>query len=66
MAGNNRGKLKEEFQGIHRNFDWITKHCQESLILIKDKHAGLKTAIEALHKGCELLDKAAQDIYWKI
>ncbi|GAI77765.1 unnamed protein product, partial [marine sediment metagenome] len=35
MAGNTRGKLKEHFEGIHRNFDWVLYHCQESLKLIK-------------------------------
>lgn len=31
MAGNTRGKLKENFEGIHRNFDWSMKHINKSL-----------------------------------
>ncbi len=34
MAGNTRGKLKENFEGVHRNFDWCTKHLSASLELI--------------------------------
>lgn len=34
MAGNTRGKLKEEFRGVHTNFDWCLKHINKSLDLI--------------------------------
>lgn len=34
MAGNTRGKLKEHFEGIHRNFDWQIVHIEKSLNLI--------------------------------
>lgn len=34
MAGNTRGKLKENFEGVHRNFDWCMKHINNSLELI--------------------------------
>lgn len=34
MAGNTRGKLKEHFEGIHRNFDWGAVHINKSLSLI--------------------------------
>lgn len=34
MAGNTRGKLKENFEGVHRNFDWCMKHINASLELI--------------------------------
>ena len=34
MAGNTRGKLKENFEGVHRNFDWCMKHINKSLDLI--------------------------------
>lgn len=35
MAGNARGKLKEHFEGIHRNFDWCFHHINLSLQLIE-------------------------------
>lgn len=34
MAGNTRGKLKEHFEGIHKNLDWSLNHIQKSLALI--------------------------------
>jgi len=37
MAGNTRGKLKEHFEGIHRNFDWVLRHVEISLALIAEK-----------------------------
>lgn len=66
MAGNTRGKLKEHFEGIHRNFDWIVYHITESLTLIKEKHPQLSKGIEALGKGVKALDDLAQKIYGKI
>lgn len=66
MAGNTRGKLKEHFEGIHKDFDWATFHCGKALGLIGEKHAHLTEAVKALAKGIEILDKAAQDIYSKL
>lgn len=66
MAGNTRGKLKEEFEGIHRNFDWIIYHCQKALVLIKEHNPKLSTAVTALAKGVKTLDDLAQKIYGKI
>ncbi|GAJ17331.1 unnamed protein product, partial [marine sediment metagenome] len=48
MAGNTRGKLKEHFEGMHRNFDWILYHCQKSLELIKDKNPALTKAVKSI------------------
>ena len=66
MAGNTRGKLKEHFEGIHRNFDWILYHVIESLKLVGDKHNHLAKGIKALGAAVEQLDKLAQSIYKKI
>jgi len=66
MAGNTRGKLKEHFEGIHRNFDWIIYHIVEALKLIKEKHMFLSKGITALGKAVEQLDKLAQNIYSKL
>lgn len=35
MSGNTRGKLKEHFEGIHKNLDWCVHHCNISLELIQ-------------------------------
>lgn len=34
MSGNTRGKLKEKFEGIHKNLNWCVVHCGNSLELI--------------------------------
>jgi len=35
MAGNTRGKLKEHFEGVHRNIDWALHHIGKSATLIE-------------------------------
>jgi len=66
MAGNTRGKLKEQFEGVHRNNEWIKKHLTISLVLIKEHKPKLSDAIVALAKGYDTLDKLAQGIYGKL
>ncbi|MBA7618118.1 hypothetical protein ES703_25439 [subsurface metagenome] len=66
MAGNTRGKLKEHFEGIHRNFDWCIYHVNESLKLIQEKHPHLSEGIKALGKAIQKLDDLAQSIYGRL
>lgn len=66
MASNTRGRLKERFEGIHKNFDWVLEHCTQSLTLIADKSPNMSKAITALGKGVKTLDDLAQDIYSKL
>jgi hypothetical protein len=66
MASNTRGRIKERFEGIHRNLDWVTEHCQQCLTLIADKNPKLTKAITALGEGVKTLDDLAKDIYSKI
>ena len=66
MAGNTRGRLKERFEGIHRNFDWSLQHCEAALELIKQHKPNLSEAIKALAKSIGELDKLAMDIYGKL
>ena len=35
MSGNTRGKLKEHFEGVHRNIDWALHHIAKSATLIE-------------------------------
>ena len=37
MAGNARGKLKEHFEGVHKNFDWILHHVAISATIIENR-----------------------------
>lgn len=66
MAGNTRGKLKECFEGVHRNNEWIKKHLTQSLLLIKDHKPKLSTGIRGLADAYNTLDNLAQDIYGKL
>ncbi|MBA7522244.1 hypothetical protein ES705_14362 [subsurface metagenome] len=66
MASNTRGRIKERFEGIHKNLDWVKEHCAQCLILIADKNPKMKEAVEALSKGTETLDDLAGGIYNKI
>ena len=66
MASNKRGKIKEHFEGIHRNFDWITYHCQKVLDLVQDMNPPLSESVKALDKGAKTLDGLMQDLYGKL
>lgn len=66
MAGNTRGKLKEHFEGIHRNFDWILYHCEKSLDLIQDKNPSLTGAVKSLAEGVKTLDEITMELYSKL
>jgi len=66
MAGNTRGKLKEHAEGIHKNFDWITYHCQKMLALIQDMNPNLTDGVKAIDEGCKIMDKGVQEIYSKL
>jgi len=66
MAGNTRGKLKEHFEGIHRNFGWVQDHCEKSLALIGDMKPNLSEAVGLLAKSIKELDKHVQTLYSKL
>ena len=63
MASNTRGRIKERFEGIHKNFDWVQEHCAQCLILVADKNPPMKEAVESLAVGAKTLDELAQSIY---
>lgn len=77
MAGNTRGKLKEHFEGIHRNFDWSMHHINTSLALvavnIKETQASQGLAVDdetvanlaekhPLYKGIKALGEGIQTL----
>lgn len=66
MAGNTRGKLKEKFEGVHRNFEWSKHHLEEALILIKEHNPKLSESIAGLAEGIKTLDELAMNIYARI
>jgi len=63
MASNTRGRIKERFEGIHKNFDWVQEHCSQCLSLIADKNPAMTKAVKALGDGTKALDELAQNIY---
>lgn len=66
MAGNTRGKLKEQFEGVHNNFTWAVIHIERASALIKEHNPKLSKAVKSLAIGIETLDELAQDIYSKL
>jgi len=66
MAGNTRGKLKEQFEGIHNNFNWILTHIERALILIAEHKPELSKGIETMAEEIKTLDDLAQGIYSKL
>ncbi|GAI59335.1 unnamed protein product [marine sediment metagenome] len=66
MAYNTRGRIKERFEGIHKNFEWIKVHCAECLKLIADKNPSMSEGVKSLGEGAKMLDDIAQDIYSKV
>jgi len=66
MAGNTRGKLKEQLEGIHTNYDWVIKHIDQSLLLIREYKPELAKALKSLAKVTKELDNLLQDIYAKV
>ncbi|MBA7585310.1 hypothetical protein ES708_27285 [subsurface metagenome] len=63
MAYNTRGRIKERFEGIHKDFEWVQVHCAECLNLIADKNPAMTKAVNALAAGTKTLDELAQQIY---
>jgi len=63
MAGNTRGKLKEHFEGIHRNYDWVDDHCNKVVVLIAGRKPKLTEAIQALQTETKALDNLVQGLY---
>ena len=66
MAHNTRGRLKECFEGIHRNNEWIKQYCERALLMLDEHNPKLKGAVRSLAKATEALDKLAQDVYGKL
>lgn len=66
MASNTRGKLKEQFEGIHNNFTWCITHMERALRLIKEHKPELTDGILAMYEETKTLDKLAQGIYSKL
>lgn len=63
MSGNARGKLKEEFEGIHRNLDWVRIHSQKAKAILGETHPEIHAMLDALIAEMNVLDDGAAKIY---
>lgn len=63
MAGNARGKLKEEMEGIHKNLDWVSVHAQKAKMILGDAHPELHQMFDNIILATSTLDQIAADIY---
>ena len=66
MAGNTRGKLKEQFEGVHNNNNWAIDHCTRALALIANHKPELSESISSLGEAYKSLDDLAQNIYSRL
>lgn len=66
MAGNTRGRLKEKFEGVHRNFEWSKKHLAEALELIQHHNPKLTEGVKALAESIATLDELAMKLYSRL
>jgi len=66
MASNTRGRIKERFEGIHKNLEWVKEHCAQCLKLISNKNPKMAEAVKSLGEGVKTLDDIAQDIYSRV
>jgi len=63
MAGNTRGKLKENLEGVHKNCEWIKHHIEKSLAVLPDGYEQLTESFAALGEINKQLDEFAMALY---
>ncbi len=63
MAGNARGKLKEQLEGIHSNLEWVKVHCEKSKAILGDTHPELHEMFDNISTAMQTMDDIACGIY---
>lgn len=63
MAGNTRGKIKEQLEGIHRDFDWTQRHIAVTLELVQDKNPAVTESMKSLNEAVVTLDELVMGVY---
>jgi len=66
MAGNARGKLKEQVEGLHNNFDAARFHCEKAILILEESHPELQEMFRAIAKEMSTLDAMAADIFSRL
>ena len=63
MAGNARGKIKEELEGMHKNLDWLNVHIQKIKALLGDTHPEIHACMDSLMSEFTTIDEQLMHIY---
>jgi len=66
MASGTRGRLKEHMVGVHKDCDWIQKHCVDCVKLLGDDYKEHRESFESLHAIAVTLDDFALSLYSKL
>ena len=66
MAGGTRGKLKEQVEGLHSNFDWARVHATQAKALLNGTHPELSEMFDNVIAAMETMDAIASEIYSKL
>lgn len=63
MASGTRGKLKEHMIGVHKDCEWIHKHCVDCVKLLGDRYEKHRKGFESLDALSAMLDELAASLY---
>ena len=66
MAGNARGKLKEQVEGLHNNFDAAKYHCGKAKAILGETHPELHTMFDMIAAEMDGMDEIAKDIFSRL
>lgn len=66
MAGNARGQLKEQLEGIARNLIWVGVHCDKGKEILGETHPELHTFFDALKVQAQTLNDLSAGVYAKL
>lgn len=66
MAGNARGKLKEEVQGILSNYSWVIAHCDKAKGIIGDTHPELHKFFDTTKEQVEAMGVITASVLLKL
>ena len=63
MAGNARGKIKEEMEGMHSNLQWLILHSERIKALLGETHPEIQTMCVAWTDAATTWDELLNRIY---
>lgn len=63
MAGNARGKIKEEMEGMHSNLEWIKRHSGRIKDLLGDTHPEIQSMCDGWIEAASTWDDLLNGVY---